>query len=74
MSTDPAAPDRCPRCGGRFACGAAGPGPCACTGVTLSAALQARLRETYAGCLCLRCLQVLAQAESADAASAAGTP
>jgi hypothetical protein len=58
---------RCPRCGGTFACGAAGPGPCACTTLSLDAALLARLRERYAGCLCLACLQALAQAESANA-------
>ena len=57
------AADRCPRCGGPFACGAAGPGPCACTGVTLSTALQAQLRSQYKGCLCLACLRVLAAAE-----------
>jgi len=59
------ATDRCPRCGGAFACGAAGPGPCACTAPSLSAALLARLRERHVGCLCLACLQALAQAESA---------
>ncbi|MDO9075719.1 MAG: cysteine-rich CWC family protein [Rubrivivax sp.] len=57
------APDRCPRCGAGFACGAAGPGACACSTLTLSAALQAQLRQQFDGCLCLPCLQLLAQAE-----------
>jgi len=58
------APDRCPRCGGGFACGAAGPAPCACTTVTLSDALQTALRQRYTGCLCLACLQQLAAEEA----------
>lgn len=58
----PALPeDRCPRCGGRFHCGIADAGPCACTGISLDAALQQRLRDRYTGCLCLRCLAALAQ-------------
>jgi hypothetical protein len=56
-------PVQCPRCGARFTCGGAGPGPCACAGITLGATLQARLREAYAGCLCLACLRGLAAAE-----------
>ncbi len=66
-----ATPDRCPRCGGAFLCGAAGPGPCACSTLTLSAALQAQLRQQYSGCLCLHCLQALAQAEQAAAPAGA---
>ena len=58
-----AAPDRCPRCGGGFACGAAGPAPCPCSELPLSAALQAQLRQQFSGCLCLACLTTLAQAE-----------
>ncbi|MDO8418531.1 MAG: cysteine-rich CWC family protein [Rubrivivax sp.] len=68
MNPDPATPDRCPRCGGSFACGAAGPGRCACTTVTLGPALQARLRREFQGCLCLDCLQALAVADAAAAA------
>ena len=58
----PAAPeaDRCPRCGGGFHCGMRDAAPCPCSAVSLSAALQARLRERYAGCLCLACLRALA--------------
>ena len=65
MSQAAAPPDRCPRCGGAFTCGAAGPDPCACTGLSLSLspALQARLREAYTGCLCLACLRELADAQ-----------
>jgi len=54
------ATDRCPRCGGSFHCGIDDAGPCACTRITLDAATQQQLRERYAGCLCLRCLQALA--------------
>jgi hypothetical protein len=55
-----AAADRCPRCGGAFHCGIGDPGPCACTAITLSAALQQQLRAQFQGCLCQRCLQALA--------------
>lgn len=51
--------DRCPRCGGTFHCGAADPGPCACTAIDLDAALLAELRARYTGCLCLACLREL---------------
>lgn len=59
-----AASDRCPRCAGSFACGAAGPGPCACTTVQLSPALQQQLRQQYSGCLCLACLTLLTEAQT----------
>jgi hypothetical protein len=52
--------DRCPRCGGGFHCGVSDAAPCACTTVTLSAELQARLKERWSGCLCVRCLAALA--------------
>ncbi len=55
-----ASTSRCPRCGGGFECGAAGPAPCACTGLALAPALLAELRCRYEGCLCLRCLRELA--------------
>jgi hypothetical protein len=61
--------DRCPRCGSTFRCGATGPDPCACTSVTLDAALQAQLRERFDGCLCLDCLRALAAGHARDAAS-----
>lgn len=57
-------PDRCPRCGGPFHCGAQDPGPCPCTTVPLDAAQLEALRRQYTGCLCLRCLHELAGAES----------
>jgi hypothetical protein len=59
------ASERCPRCGGVFSCGAAGPGPCACTTLSLSAELLGHLRNRYTGCLCLTCLQALVLAERA---------
>jgi len=60
----PAAADRCPRCGGSFHCGMHEATPCACTGLRLSAALQEELAARYRGCLCLRCLQALAETAS----------
>jgi len=69
----PDAPDRCPRCGGAFACGAARSAPCACTTVTLSAALQAQLRSQFQGCLCLACLHQLTQDGIAGDEVAPGT-
>lgn len=53
--------DTCPRCGGNFHCGVADAEPCACTTLSLDADTLARLRRTYSGCLCLRCLQALSQ-------------
>jgi len=52
--------DRCARCGNAFHCGMNDEGRCACTGVTLDAATLTELCQRYSGCLCLRCLQVLA--------------
>ena len=61
MPTPPELPDdRCPRCGGSFHCGINDELPCACTGLTLDAALQQRLCERYTGCLCMSCLRALA--------------
>jgi hypothetical protein len=61
MAALPALPEeRCPRCGGAFRCGIGDDAPCPCTGVRLSAALQAQLRERFDGCLCLGCLHALA--------------
>ena len=60
MNPLPADSDICPRCGSGFHCGMQGSGPCPCTGVALSAAVLASLRQRYSGCLCLRCLQALA--------------
>jgi Cysteine-rich CWC len=56
--------DDCPRCGGGFRCGMHDAVPCACTGLRLSASLQEELRARYRGCLCLRCLQALAETAS----------
>ncbi|MBX3637795.1 MAG: cysteine-rich CWC family protein [Rubrivivax sp.] len=63
---DDATPDRCPRCGGGFACGAAGPAPCPCAGIALAPDLLASLRERYPGCLCLDCLRALAAGAPVD--------
>ena len=54
-------PDTCPRCGAGFKCGAAGPWPCACASVGLSAELRQQLAQRFEGCLCQACLQALAQ-------------
>ncbi|HEV7804679.1 MAG TPA: cysteine-rich CWC family protein [Solirubrobacteraceae bacterium] len=48
-------PDRCPRCGGAFACEIA-TGACWCAELTLSPARQAELATEYDGCLCAGCL------------------
>jgi len=52
--------DRCPRCGGAFHCGAQDTAPCACTGLQLSPDLLSALRTRWTHCLCLGCLQALA--------------
>jgi len=62
------ADDRCPRCGGAFACGMGGSQPCACTTLTLTPELLARLRSQYSGCLCLACLRELSAAQAAKEA------
>jgi hypothetical protein len=56
--------DRCPRCGGTFACGMGRPGPCPCTTVTLEPELLADLRRQFSGCLCLACLRELGAPEA----------
>jgi hypothetical protein len=64
----PAAPvpnASCPRCGADFHCGVHDEAGCACTRLTLSAELLARLRCEQTGCLCLRCLHALAAQEPA---------
>ena len=58
-------PAVCPRCGASFGCGANAPGPCACAGPPLSAALRADLSARYIGCLCVPCLRQLQAAEAA---------
>ena len=60
--------DRCARCGGDFRCGMGGPGPCACTTVTLTPAQLAALQRQYTGCLCLDCLRALAATAPSTAA------
>jgi len=63
-------PDRCPRCGGTFHCGMNDAGPCACSRLTLQASHLAALRRTYAGCLCLRCLEAVAAGQGVRPPSA----
>jgi hypothetical protein len=53
------ADDRCPRCGGRFHCGANDAKPCACNTIHLDAPTLDALRASYSVCLCLRCLTEL---------------
>jgi Cysteine-rich CWC len=57
---------RCPRCDGGFHCGANDSKACACTGMTLDAALQLRLRERFADCLCVSCLHAVAAGATLD--------
>jgi hypothetical protein len=66
--------DRCPRCGGDFHCGMNDAAPCACTGLTLDAALLQQLRERYSGCLCLRCLRELATSAAITPAPTSAHP
>ena len=74
-AASPAASDRCPRCGGAFHCGIDGPGPCACTTVTLSPQQLGALAARYpGGCLCLNCLQALADGADVEPPAAASTP
>lgn len=63
---------RCPRCGGAFHCGAQDPAPCACSTLVLAPALQAALRQRYEGCLCVACLQSLANGAPLEPQAAAG--
>ncbi|OYW28690.1 MAG: hypothetical protein B7Z51_07905 [Methyloversatilis sp. 12-65-5] len=58
------APDRCPRCAGRFTCGAAGPAPCGCFTLKIDAEVLAGLRERYVGCLCPACLRELTKTQT----------
>jgi hypothetical protein len=64
----------CPRCGAAFHCGIGDAGPCACTTLALGAELLRTLSARFDGCLCLRCLQVLAAgADLESAARESGT-
>ena len=61
MIDAPTINSHCPRCGGGFMCGINSPEPCVCTTLTLTPEVQAQLRQTWTGCLCLNCLRELAQ-------------
>jgi len=71
LATLPVMSDTCPRCGAAFACGAAGPQPCACASVGLSPALRQALAQRFEGCLCRACLQALANGAPLEPAAAA---
>ncbi len=47
--------------------------PCPCSGLTLSAALQATLRQRYSTCLCLACLRALAAQEITETQATTGS-
>jgi hypothetical protein len=58
-------PDRCPRCGGAFRCGARD-AACACAGVDLDPAIRGVIAARWDGCLCLDCLRALAYEQRRD--------
>ncbi len=66
--------ERCERCGGDFRCGVADPGPCACSGLALTAALRAELRQRYRHCLCVACLRQLSAAGAVPAPAGPDAP
>ena len=61
--TGPMLDTNCPRCGGGFECGV-NAGHCACFGIRLTDTLRAELATQYSGCLCLRCLRELIEADA----------
>lgn len=65
-------PDRCPRCGAGFFCGAGAAAACPCGSLQLGAELLAMLRQRYPGCLCLACLAALAAAAAPGIAAQSG--
>ena len=66
----PGGEPRCPRCGNTFHCGMHDATPCACSRLTLQASQLAALRDAYAGCLCLGCLQAVAAGQGVGPLSA----
>lgn len=60
----------CPRCGNEFHCGMRDATPCICSRLTLQASQLAALRGAYAGCLCVRCLQAVAEGHGVGPLSA----
>lgn len=63
----------CPRCGGGFECGV-NAGRCDCFGIRLTDRLRAELAERYSGCLCLRCLRELVDADAPQSTIGAAKP
>ncbi len=59
------APSVCEACGAEFTCGARLSG-CWCAEIKLSEDVRARLRESYAGCLCRSCLERFAAEEGKE--------
>ncbi|MFZ5550547.1 MAG: cysteine-rich CWC family protein [Pseudomonadota bacterium] len=57
---------RCPRCEQPFHCGVGDPSPCPCSSIKLSKHMLLLLRERYASCLCLRCLQAISAGAAVD--------
>jgi hypothetical protein len=68
MSADPG-DSRCPRCGAAFHCGIEDAAACPCTTLALDAGLLQTLSARFDGCLCLRCLQALAQGAELEGAA-----
>ncbi|MBZ8140482.1 hypothetical protein CLD22_11295 [Rubrivivax gelatinosus] len=63
--------ESCPRCGGAFHCGAAGPGPCACSQFKLEPRQLRAMMSLYPRCLCPDCLRAIAAGASLQPAPAA---
>ncbi|MBL1276024.1 MAG: cysteine-rich CWC family protein [Ectothiorhodospiraceae bacterium] len=51
---------RCPRCGIAFVCQASVIARCQCRAIILTAEQKAFVKQRYMGCLCVACLQSMA--------------
>jgi hypothetical protein len=49
--------EKCARCGEAFHCGVDDPVPCPCSRIQVDATVLVALRQRYARCLCVRCLE-----------------
>ncbi len=63
----------CPRCGDGFHCGVADDAPCGCVAVALAPQARRDIAARYDGCLCIACLQALANEGAERAARARAT-